>query len=60
MSAVYLFHQRMYSDRHPTGPAGRSGPVGYSEPTILRLVAFDHLPMEFRLSGSGWRRLARL
>ncbi len=44
MSAVYLFHQRMFSDRHRLRRAADLDPARYSEDRPLRLVAFDQLP----------------
>jgi len=44
MSAVYLFHQRMFSDRHRQRRAADLDPARYSEDRPLRLVAFDHVP----------------
>jgi hypothetical protein len=44
MSAVYLFHQRMFSDRHHQRRPVDLDPARYSEDRRLRLVAFDHLP----------------
>jgi len=44
MSAVYLFHQRMFSERHRGRRPVDLDPASYSEDRPLRLVAFDHLP----------------
>ena len=44
MSAVYLFHQRMFSERHRQRRPVDLDPAIYSEDRPLRLVAFDHLP----------------
>ncbi len=44
MSAVYLFHQRMFSERHRRRRPVDLDPAIYSEDRPLRLVAFDHLP----------------
>ncbi len=44
MSAVYLFHQRMFSERHRERRPVNLDPAGYSEQRPLRLVAFDQLP----------------
>jgi len=44
MSAVYLFHQRMFSERHRQRRPVDLDPAIYSEARSLRLVAFDHLP----------------
>jgi hypothetical protein len=46
MSAVYLFHQRVYCDRTHRPPAVLE-PARYDEAWPLRLVAFDHLPGDF-------------
>ena len=46
MSAVYLFHQRKFSERHRLRRAVDLDPAIYSEDRPLRLVAFDHLPTE--------------
>jgi hypothetical protein len=43
MSAVYLFHQRMFSERHRQHALPDLDPGRYSEDRPLRLVAFDHL-----------------
>lgn len=40
MSAVYLFHQRMYSPRHRRGEPLRLEPENYSEKRPLRVVLF--------------------
>jgi hypothetical protein len=44
MSAVYLFHQRMYSDRVRNRRPVNLDPDHHSESHPLLLVAFDHLP----------------
>ncbi len=44
MSAVYLFHQRMFSDRHRQRRSVDLDPGNYSRERPLRLVAFDRLP----------------
>jgi|SRR5208282_2001513 len=44
MSAVYLFHQRKFSERHRQRRPVNLDPALYSEDRPLRLVAFDHLP----------------
>jgi hypothetical protein len=44
MSAVYLFHQRKFSERHRQRRPVDLDPAIYSEDRPLRLVAFDHLP----------------
>lgn len=46
MSAVYLFHQRMFSERHRQHRRLDLDPARYSEDRPLRLVAFDHLPTD--------------
>ena len=46
MSAVYLFHQRMFSERHRQHGRPDLDPTHYSEDRPLRLVAFDHLPSD--------------
>ena len=45
MSAVYLFHQRMYSDRHRRREPVEIDPRKYSEDRPLRLVVFDYTPL---------------
>jgi hypothetical protein len=45
MSAVYLFHQRMFSDRHRRGDMVSRDPTICSLTRPLRLVSFDHLPL---------------
>ena len=44
MSAVYLFHQRMFSDQNARRRAARLDPADFSALRPLRLVAFDALP----------------
>ncbi|QEH33135.1 hypothetical protein OJF2_16320 [Aquisphaera giovannonii] len=44
MSAVYLFHQRMFSDRHRGRGVADLDPSHYSADRPLRLVAFGGLP----------------
>ena len=44
MSAVYLFHQRMFSERHRQWRPVDLDSANYSEDRPLRLVAFDDLP----------------
>ena len=44
MSAVYLFHQRTFSERHRQRGCPHFDPAHFSEDRPLRLVAFDHLP----------------
>ena len=44
MSAVYLFHQRMFSDQNARRLAARLDPADFSTHRPLRLVAFDALP----------------
>lgn len=44
MSAVYLFHQRMYSERHRHGRPPAFDPSCYSSDRPLRLVSFDDWP----------------
>ena len=44
MSAVYLFHQRMFSEHRRERRPVNLDPAGYSEQRPLRLVAFDQLP----------------
>jgi hypothetical protein len=44
MSAVYLFHQRIFSERHRQRRPVDLDPAIYAEDRPLRLVAFDHLP----------------
>ncbi|WP_165218933.1 glycosyltransferase family 39 protein [Aquisphaera insulae] len=44
MSAVYLFHQRMFSERHRDRLPVDLDPSRYSADRPLRLVAFDELP----------------
>jgi hypothetical protein len=44
MSAVYLFHQRRFSERIRRGRAVDLDPRAYSEDWPLHLVAFDELP----------------
>lgn len=46
MSAVYLFHQRIYSDRHRHRRPADLAPGRYSESYRLRLVGFDELPVD--------------
>ena len=46
MSAVYLFHQRKFSERHRRHARPDLDPASYSETRPLRLVAFDHLPAD--------------
>jgi hypothetical protein len=46
MSAVYLFHQRMFSERHRLHEPPNLDPAHYSDDKPLLLVAFDHLPSE--------------
>ena len=45
MSAVYLFHQRMYSERHRRGEPAELDPRQYGEHWPLRLVVFDYTPL---------------
>jgi hypothetical protein len=45
MSAVYLFHQRMYSDRHRRREPLELDPRKYGEDRPLRLVVFDYTPL---------------
>ena len=44
MSAVYLFHQRVYSNRVPHDRPVELDLARYSDDHPLRLVVFDHLP----------------
>ncbi len=53
MSAVYLFHQRMFSERHRQRRPVDLDPSFYSLDRPLRLVAFDHLPTG-NLAFDGW------
>ena len=46
MSAVYLFHQRKYSERHRQGSPVDLDPAIYSSDRPLRLVAFDQMPTD--------------
>jgi hypothetical protein len=46
MSAVYLFHQRMFLERLRRGDAVDLDPQKYSDDRPLRLVAFDQLPSQ--------------
>jgi hypothetical protein len=48
MSAVYLFHQRMYSGRHRRHEPADLDPRSYSAERPLRLVVFDYAPLEGR------------
>ncbi len=52
MSAVYLFHQRMFSARHHSRQPACLEPAAWSEAEPLRLVAFDRLPDQ----SPGFRR----
>jgi hypothetical protein len=45
MSAVYLFHQRIYSERHRRREAVELDPRKYGEDRPLRLVVFDYTPL---------------
>jgi hypothetical protein len=46
MSAVYLFHQRLFSDQNARRQASRLDPADFSTHRPLRLVAFDALPRD--------------
>ena len=46
MSAVYLFHQRMFSDRHHRGIPVDVDSLSRGQLRPWRLVAFDRLPSE--------------
>jgi hypothetical protein len=45
MSAVYLFHQRMYSERHRRREPVELDPRQYGENRPLRVVVFDYVPV---------------
>jgi hypothetical protein len=45
MSAVYLFHQRIYSDRHRRREPIELDPQKYGHDRPLRLVVFDYTPL---------------
>jgi hypothetical protein len=53
MSAVYLFHQRRFSDRHRGRRPTDLDPWHYSASRPLRLVEFDHLPAD-SAAFHGW------
>ena len=46
MSAVYLFHQRMYSERHRRHEPFRLDPHEYAADRPIRLVVFSYAPFD--------------
>lgn len=46
MSAVYLFHQRVYSDRHRQREPMRLDPAHFAPDRPLRLVVFTYAPFD--------------
>lgn len=59
MSAVYLFHQRVYSERIRQGRPADLAPARYGRTRPLRLVAFDRLPVDHPALGAWQEALDR-